>query len=532
MAGLQVVGDLFGAGKMFLPQVVKSARVMKKAVGYLEPFMEDAKGQPARSNGTIVMATVKGDVHDIGKNIVGVVLQCNNYEVVDLGVMVPAQKIFETARARKAAAIGLSGLITPSLDEMGFAAAEMTRQKFRIPLLIGGATTSKIHTALKIAPRYEGVTVHVADASRVTGVVREALDTRHGDAFARKVEEQHQRLRERHASRRKQKLVPIQQARSNALRSEWDAHPVVRPSLLGQHSLRDYDLTRLLDCIDWRPFFQTWELIGRFPQILDDPSCGEAARQLYADARKMLEVMVRESWISANAVLGLWPANSLGDDIQLYTDESLETPVARFSMLRQQGQWTNRRPNLALSDFVAPRSAGRPDYLGAFVVSCGQGVEERVRVFEEDHDDYQAILLKALADRLAEAFAEHLHQKVRMEWWGYAADETLAGQDLAGGKYQGIRPAPGYPACPDHSEKTKIFQLLEAETAADVHLTEHFAMSPAASVCGFYFSHPQSRYFGVGPVGRDQVEDYAGRKGVSVSQAEIWLGPNLAYEPE
>jgi 5-methyltetrahydrofolate--homocysteine methyltransferase len=532
MSGMKVVGALFGSGKMFLPQVVKSARVMKKAVAHLEPFMQDDEGKLGSRNGTIVLATVKGDVHDIGKNIVGVVLQCNYYDIIDLGVMVPTQKILETARDREANAIGLSGLITPSLEEMAFAAREMSREGFKIPLLIGGATTSKLHTALKIAPCYDGVTVHIADASLVTEAVRDALDEGQRDSFAQAVEKEHQRLRENFANRRRRKLITIDQARSNRLRSEWNQYSVSRPSVTGLHSVRDYDLEVLAEFIDWRPFFQAWELIGRFPQILDDPKCGEAARHLYEDALEMLEEITRGRWISANAVFGIWPANSIGDDICLYADESLEAPVARFSMLRQQGQWKNEKPNLALSDFIAPRSAGYPDYLGAFVVSCGSGVEERVGQFEAKNDDYRAILLKSLADRLAEAFAEHLHQQVRLKWWGYASDETFKPDQLIAGKFQGIRPAPGYPACPDHSEKVKILELLEAETRVDTHLTENFAMIPAATVCGFYYSHPKSRYFGVGRIARDQVEDYASRKGVSVKQVESWLAPNLSYEPD
>jgi len=532
MSGMKVVGALFGSGKMFLPQVVKSARVMKKAVAHLEPFMQDDEGKLGSRNGTIVLATVKGDVHDIGKNIVGVVLQCNYYDIIDLGVMVPTQKILETARDCEANAIGLSGLITPSLEEMAFAAREMSREGFKIPLLIGGATTSKLHTALKIAPCYDGITVHIADASLVTEAVRDALDEGQRDSFAQAVEKEHQRLRENFANRRRRKLITIDQARSNRLRSEWSQYSVSRPSVTGLHSVRDYDLEVLAEFIDWRPFFQAWELIGRFPQILDDPKCGEAARHLYEDALEMLEEITRGRWISANAVFGIWPANSIGDDICLYADESLEAPVARFSMLRQQGQWKNEKPNLALSDFIAPRSAGYPDYLGAFVVSCGSGVEERVGQFEAKNDDYRAILLKSLADRLAEAFAEHLHQQVRLKWWGYASDETFKPDQLIAGKFQGIRPAPGYPACPDHSEKVKILELLEAETRVDTHLTENFAMIPAATVCGFYYSHPKSRYFGVGRIARDQVEDYASRKGVSVKQVESWLAPNLSYEPD
>lgn len=531
MSGMKVVGDLFGSGKMFLPQVVKSARVMKKAVAYLEPFMQEGEGKLAVRNGTIVLATVKGDVHDIGKNIVGVVLQCSHYDVVDLGVMVPIQKILETARDRKADAIGLSGLITPSLEEMAFAAREMSREGFKTPLLIGGATTSKLHTALKIAPHYEGITVHVVDASLVTEVARKVLDDRGNNSFAQAVEKEHQRLRESFAKRRRRKLITVDQARSNRLRSEWSQYTVSRPSMTGLHSVQDYDLEILAKFIDWRPFFQAWELIGRFPQILDDPKCGEAARHLYADALEMLEEITRGRWISANAVFGIWPANSVGDDVYLYADESLEVPLAHFPMLRQQGQWKNEKPNLALSDFIAPSSAGYPDYLGAFVVSCGSGVEERVRRFEEKNDDYRAILLKSLADRLAEAFAENLHQQVRLKWWGYAPDETLNTDQLIAENFTGIRPAPGYPACPDHSEKLKIFELLEAETRVDTHLTENFAMTPAATVCGFYFSHPKSRYFGVGKIARDQVEDYASRKGVSVEQVESWLAPNLSYEP-
>ena len=530
MAGMQIVGDLFGSGKMFLPQVVKSARVMKKAVSWLEPFMESATvGTATRSKGRIVMATVKGDVHDIGKKIVGVVLQCNSYEVIDLGVMVPGDRILNTALEVNAQAIGLSGLITPSLEEMCVVAEEMSRRGFDLPLLIGGATTSKLHTAVKIAPQYHGPTVHVPDAARVIGFVGGLFDAQKSEAFLRDIEDDYQRLREKRLARPPQ-ILSLQQARGNRLILDSSAGVPPEPRRTGQIILPEYDLEELAQRIDWRPFFQAWELVGRFPDLLDDPKVGEAARQLYDDALRFLDRMIGEGWISARAALGFWPAASSGDSIRIYADGDRRKVLIEFHMLRQQVKYHGGQANLCLSDFLASSDSGMPDYLGGFVVTAGIGVEDKSRQFEAEQDDYQSIMLKALSDRLAEAFAERLHERVRKEFWAYAPDEKLTNKELVGEKYHGIRPAPGYPACPDHSEKAKLFELLNAEQAIGVRLTENFAMDPAASVCGFYFSHPESRYFGVGKIGRDQVEDYARRKGVSVVQAESWLRTNLAYD--
>ncbi len=530
MEGMQIVGDLFGSGKMFLPQVVKSARVMKKAVSWLEPFME-AEQQTAASlsKGRIVMATVKGDVHDIGKNIVGVVLQCNNYDVIDLGVMVPGAKILDTARQTGADAIGLSGLITPSLEEMSIVAGEMSRQNFRLPLLIGGATTSKLHTALKIAPCYPGPTVYIPDASRVTGTIQGLLDAgKREDLFA-KIRQEYDRMSRRHLEK-SPAILSLGAARRNRHRLDWDAEIPVEPLFTGPLVVQDYDLGELIEFIDWRPFFQAWELVGRFPDLLEDPRSGKAARQLFDDARELLDQVVREKWITANAVFGFWPANASGDNLQLYQDETRREVLFEIPMLRQQVKYHGRQSNLCLSDFLAPVESGIPDYLGAFTVTAGVGVEAKSRQFEQEQDDYSSILLKALADRLAEAFAERLHERVRREYWAYA-EEDLSPEDLLSEKYQGIRPAPGYPACPDHSDKEKLFELLGTQQAIAVHLTENFAMHPAASICGFYFSHAQSRYFGVGKIGRDQVADYAARKNLPVETVESQLLSNLAYEP-
>ncbi len=529
MAGMQIVGDLFGSGKMFLPQVVKSARVMKKAVNWLEPFMESEKqGIASRSKGRIVMATVKGDVHDIGKNIVGVVLQCNSYEVIDLGVMVPGDKILNTALEVEAQAIGLSGLITPSLEEMGVVAAEMSRRGFDLPLLIGGATTSKVHTALKIAPQYRGPTLHVPDAARVIGFVQRLFDTDKRAALLRDIEDDYRRLREKRLVRPPQ-ILSLQEARKNRLTLDSSGSYPPPPRQTDQITFSNYDLEELAQRMDWRPFFRAWELVGRFPDLLDDPKVGEAARQLYDDALRFLDRMIRERWISARATLGFWPAASSGDSIRIYADRDRRKALLDFHMLRQQIKYHGGQPNLCLSDFLAPSESGIPDYLGGFVVTAGIGVEDKSKQFEAQQDDYQSIMLKALSDRLAEAFAERLHERVRKEFWAYASDENLTNQELIGEKYRGIRPAPGYPACPDHSEMAKLFKLLNAEQEIGVRLTENFAMDPAASVCGFYFSHPESRYFGVGKIGRDQVEDYARRKGVSPVRVESWLRSNLAY---
>ena len=536
MDGMNIVGDLFGAGRMFLPQVVKSARVMKKAVAYLIPFIEEEKqgADEYRAQGRIVMATVKGDVHDIGKNIVGVVLQCNNFEVIDLGVMVPAEIILKTAQETKADFIGLSGLITPSLDEMVHVAEEMQRRGFTVPLLIGGATTSRTHTAVKIEPRYTQPVVHVKDASRAVGVAQSLISAELKADFCNRVKQEYALVRDRHKGRQAGiKWLPLAEARSNRLDVDWQTYQPPEPKMSGIRVFNDYPLTDLLDYIDWTPFFIAWELAGRFPRILDDETVGEEARKLYRDAREMLETAVREKWLTARAVIGLFPANSIGhDDIEVYVDDSRKGLLAGFHSLRQQTKNPPGRPNLALADFIAPKHTGRNDYIGAFAVAAGFGMEDKLHQFEQDHDDYRAIMLKALADRLAEALAERLHQRVRKEFWGYQADETLDNAALIAEKYQGIRPAPGYPACPDHTEKPLIWDLLKAEANTGITLTDNYAMYPAAAVCGLYFSHPDSRYFGLGKINRDQVSDYALRKGMEVRQAERWLGPSLGYDPD
>jgi 5-methyltetrahydrofolate--homocysteine methyltransferase len=535
MDGMNVVGDLFGSGRMFLPQVVKSARVMKQAVAHLLPYMEqDRDGTRASSNGRIVMATVKGDVHDIGKNIVGVVLACNNYDVIDLGVMVPAEKILQTAITEKADIIGLSGLITPSLDEMCHVASELERQGFDIPLLIGGATTSRVHTAVKIHPNYRrGQALYVTDASRAVGVVSSLLSPQTRANTITEVRAEYARIAAAHArgEETKQRL-PLSDARANALRLNWsgDYRPPV-PHLLGAQRLTDIALADLVDFIDWTPFFSTWELNGKYPAILNDSQTGEAARNLFSDAQAMLRQIVAENWFTARAVVGLWPANSEGDDILVFADEQRSTPMAVLHTLRQQLPRREGRANVALADFVAPRASGLADYVGAFVVTAGIGEEAVVDRFKRANDDYSAIMAKALADRLAEALAEYLHQRVRREYWRYAPDERLSGSELIGEKYRGIRPAPGYPAQPDHTEKGMLFALLDGEQQIGVHLTESFAMWPGASVSGFYFSHPDSYYFGVGRIERDQVEDYAKRKAWTFEQAEKWLAPILNYDP-
>ena len=535
MDGMNVVGDLFGSGRMFLPQVVKSARVMKLAVAHLVPYIEEEKARSGEANtpkGKMVIATVKGDVHDIGKNIVAVVLQCNNYEVVNLGVMVPCQQILETARREDADIIGLSGLITPSLEEMAHVAREMERGGFKLPLVIGGATTSRAHTAVKIAQNYSGPVVYVPDASRAVSVMNNLLSADARDAYAAEVRADYDRIRAQHLEKKGPgPLHPIAEARRLGARTDWTAHPPPVPARTGVTVLRDYPLEELLDYIDWTPFFQTWELSGPYPKILDDPLVGEAARKLHADARHMLERVVNERWLVANAVFGLFPANSAGDDIEIYRDETRAKPAHVWHNLRQQNHKPAGRPNRCLADFVAPRKSGVADYIGAFAVTAGSGIEARVAQFERAHDDYSAIMLKSLADRLAEALAERLHERVRREFWGYARDEKLSGAQMIAEEYRGIRPAPGYPACPDHTEKAMLFALLGAEDNADIRLTESFAMLPAASVCGFYFSHPEAGYLAVGKLGRDQVEDYARRKSMSLREAERWLAPYLAYEP-
>jgi 5-methyltetrahydrofolate--homocysteine methyltransferase len=538
MAGMNVVGDLFGSGKMFLPQVVKSARVMKQAVAYLMPYMEADKARTGdtRSSGAgkIVLATVKGDVHDIGKNIVGVVLQCNNYEVTDLGVMVPAAKIIEAAKAEKADIIGLSGLITPSLDEMCHVAAEMERQGFTVPLLIGGATTSRVHTAVKIHPNYRrGQTVYVNDASRAVGVTAALLSPHKRADYIAGIRTEYARIAETHARSEEQKRrVRLSAARANALKIDWKSnHRPTRPRIAATTVLQDFPLADLVPYIDWSPFFSTWELSGKFPAILDDDKYGPAARTLFDDARAMLDRIVAEKWFTARGVAGFWPANAEGDDILVYADETRGEPIATLHTLRQQLARREGRANVALSDFIAPRSTGIGDYVGAFIVTAGIGEDEIAKRFRGANDDYSSIMAKALADRLAEAFAELLHARVRRELWGYAPDETLTPQELLAETYAGIRPAPGYPAQPDHTEKAVLFDLLGGEAAAGVTLTESFAMWPGASVCGLYFSHPQSHYFGVGKIERDQVEDYARRKGWTPEEAERWLAPVLNYDP-
>ena len=535
MDGMNVVGDLFGAGKMFLPQVVKSARVMKKAVAHLIPFMEEAnkaEGAKREPAGRIVMATVKGDVHDIGKNIVGVVLQCNNFEVVDLGVMVPAAKILAAAKENRADMIGLSGLITPSLDEMCHVAAEMEREGFKIPLLIGGATTSRVHTAVKISPNYErGQAVYVTDASRAVAVAQSLVTPAAAPAYIAGVRAEYAKIQESHANQNEPKRrLTIAEARARAFKPDWSSYKPPVPRKLGITVFDDYDLAELAGYIDWTPFFQTWEMKGRYPDILDNPNTGEAARALFRDAKAMLERMIKEHWVKARGVVGLWPANARGDDVIVYADETRSKPLAAFHTLRQQIAKEPGRPNFALSDFVAPEKVA-PDYIGAFAVTTGHGEEAHSARFKADHDDYSSILLKALTDRLAEAFAERMHERVRREFWGYAPEEQLTPQAIIDEAYRGIRPAPGYPAQPDHTEKRTLFQLLDGTKNAGIALTESCAMWPGSSVSGLYFSHPESSYFGVGKIERDQVEDYAARKAMSLSEMERWLAPNLNYRP-
>ena len=533
MDGMNVVGDLFGAGKMFLPQVVKSARVMKKAVAHLIPYIEAEKDPMAdHAKGRVLLATVKGDVHDIGKNIVGVVLQCNNYDVIDLGVMVSCARILEAARREKVDIIGLSGLITPSLEEMSFVASEMEREGFDIPLLIGGATTSRVHTAVKIEPGYHGPTVHVLDASRAVGVASNLLSDTLRDGFVAQVRTEYSSIRKARGDRREsERLVSIEDARANRLRIDRAGATPPVPRFLGTRTLVEYPLEELVERIDWTPFFQTWELAGHYPRILSDPEVGATASSLFHDAQALLQRIVREKLLHARAVFGFFRANSSGhDDIALYDDDARHHPIATVHTLRQQMAKPPGRPNLALADYVAPRESGTADYLGAFAVTAGIGIESLVAGFEKAHDDYGAILAKALADRLAEAFAERLHERVRKEFWGYAPGEALGNEALVREQYQGIRPAPGYPACPDHTEKRLLFELLQADREAGISVTENFAMIPAASVSGYYFWHPEAKYFGVGKLGRDQIADYAKRKGMDVSAIERWLAPNLGYE--
>ncbi|MEL6343307.1 MAG: methionine synthase [Myxococcota bacterium] len=532
MDGMNVVGELFGAGKMFLPQVVKSARVMKKAVAYLTPFLEEEKADGAETKGRILMATVKGDVHDIGKNIVGVVLQCNNFDVIDIGVMVPAQKILDEAKKHNVDMIGLSGLITPSLDEMCHVAAEMKRQQFDIPLLIGGATTSQIHTAVKIEPNYDHPVIYVTDASRAVGVVTRLASEEQKAGYAKEIADHYEHLRVKRASQaRVIKRAPIARARSNRLKIDWEAQPPVKPDFIGSKVLNAYNLEELARYIDWGPFFRTWELAGPFPKILDDEIVGVQARELYADAQEMLAQIIRGRWLEARAVFGIFPANAAGDDIEVYADADRTQVRATFHSLRQQNLKSSGRPNLALADYIAPKDSGHPDWIGGFAVTAGIGIEKRVARFEAQGDDYRAIMLKALADRLAEAFAERLHQRIRTDYWAYAGVEDFTNAQLIAEQYQGIRPAPGYPACPDHTQKPILFELLNVTERIGVRLTEGMAMTPAAAVSGWYFAHPEARYFGVGKIMADQVEDYAQRRGWSQAEAERWLSPNLGYEP-
>jgi 5-methyltetrahydrofolate--homocysteine methyltransferase len=536
MAGMSVVGDLFGAGKMFLPQVVKSARVMKKAVAYLTPFMEAEKAEMAaagieiKAQGKIVLATVKGDVHDIGKNIVGVVLACNNFEVIDMGVMVPAEKILARAKEVRADIIGLSGLITPSLDEMVHVAKEMERQKFSIPLLIGGATTSRAHTAIKIAPHYSKPVVHVIDASRAVPVTTSLLSDDGREQFVSLHTAEYDAVRKAHLAP-KQKLTPIVEARARRTPIKWREEDIATPSFHGVQVLDNFPLEELRKYIDWSPLFHTWGLKGIYPRILDDERQGEQARQIFVDANRMLDRMIAEKPITARAVYGLFPANAIGDDVALYTDSTRTAELDRFYFLRQQANREGTEPCRSLADYIAPRDTGLPDTIGAFAVTTGLGLKEFCDTFKADNDDYSAIMAEAIADRLAEAFAECLHKRVRDEW-GYGCDEHLTMQEIIGEKYRGIRPAPGYPACPDHTEKAAIWRLLDVTTNTGILITESFAMWPGSSISGIYFAHPESRFFSLGKIGRDQVNDYAERKGMSLAEIERWLGPNLNYDPE
>ncbi|HTB79111.1 MAG TPA: methionine synthase, partial [Polyangiaceae bacterium] len=534
MDGMSVVGDLFGAGKMFLPQVVKSARVMKKAVAYLFPFMEEEKaamlaaGHAVKTQGKIVLATVKGDVHDIGKNIVGVVLACNNYDVVDMGVMVPCEKILERAKAEKADLIGLSGLITPSLDEMAHVAREMERQGFKLPLLIGGATTSRAHTAVKIAPHYSEPVVHVLDASRAVPVTTSLLSTEGKPSFVAQHRADYEKLRQMHSGRQT-KLAPLEASRANRTPIEWRAEDIPQPEFTGVRVLADFPLATLRDFIDWTPFFHTWELRGVYPRILENEKYGEVARKIFGEANVLLDEIIAKKLLQARGVYGLFPANAVGDDVELYTDETRTTRLDRFHFLRQQGA-KDKEPNRSLGDFIAPKTTGLRDHIGGFAVSTGFGLKELCDRFRANLDDYNAIMAEALADRLAEAFAECLHRQVRQEW-GYGREERLTSQDLIDEKYRGIRPAAGYPACPDHTEKGPLWTLLDVEKSTGIRITESYAMWPGSSVSGLYFAHPASRYFSLGKIERDQVVDYSARKGMTVQEVERWLGPSLNYDP-
>ncbi len=534
MDGMNVVGELFGSGKMFLPQVVKSARVMKKAVAYLTPYLEEEKKRvkDTSEKGKVLLATVKGDVHDIGKNIVGVVLSCNNYDVVDLGVMTPADKILDEAEKQKADIVGLSGLITPSLDEMVHVAKSMEERGFDKPLLIGGATTSKVHAAVKIAPQYSGSTIHVLDASQSVPVVGNLLSKKVRDDYIEKMKKEYDKVRDDHGKRKQKKnYVDIKAARNNKLQLDWENGVVKKPNKLGVTVLRDYDLETIGKYIDWTPFFRTWEMSGKYPDILDNPEVGKEARKLFEDAQNMLKKIIDEKSLQANGVFGLFPANSVdNDDIEIYKDDERKRVLTTLHTLRQQTEKTNNQPNVALADFIAPKESGMKDYIGAFAVTTGIGSDELVEKYERDNDDYNSIMVKAIADRLAEAFAEHLHERVRKEFWGYSEDENLSNEELIKEKYTGIRPAAGYPAQPDHTEKPIIFKLLDVEKNAGITLTESFAMNPPASVSGLYLAHPESKYFNVGKISKDQVLDYHKRKGMSIGETERWLRPILNYD--
>src|SRR5215207_5310909 len=534
MDGMDVVGDLFGSGRMFLPQVVKSARVMKRAVAYLIPYIEEEQGDTQQTKGTVVLATVKGDVHDIGKNIVGVILQCNNFEVIDLGVMVPVAKILQTAKEKGANIIGLSGLITPSLDEMVHNAKEMQRESFTIPLLIGGATTSQTHTAVKIAPNYEHPTIHVKDASRAVGVVQNLVSEKHRAGYAERIAAEYEEVRAKHAGRRSGvKLTTLEKARANRQKIEWDGYTPPKPNLLGVKAFDDFPLEEIRPYIDWTFFFHAWQMKGSYPKILDDPEKGAEARRLFEDGQALLDRIIAEKLLKARAVIGLFPANALpNDNVEIYADESRNDVLKTFHFLRQQRQKPPGRPNRSLADYVAPKETGLEDYMGFFAVTAGLNEERIAQRFREEYDDYNAIMVQALGDRLSEAFAELMHEKVRKELWGYAADEKLDNEALIKEEYRGIRPAPGYPACPEHTEKGILWDLLDAEENSGIKLTESYAMSPGSAVSGFYFSHPDSRYFGVAQIGRDQASDYAERKGMTLEEAERWLAPNLAYDPD
>jgi 5-methyltetrahydrofolate--homocysteine methyltransferase len=526
---MNIVGDLFGEGKMFLPQVVKSARVMKKAVAYLQPFIEAQKSGDKQHAGKVLMATVKGDVHDIGKNIVSVVLACNNYEIIDLGVMVPPEVIIQRALEEQVDVIGLSGLITPSLDEMVYVTKELNRLNIDIPVLIGGATTSKAHTAVKIAPVSKSAVIHVNDASRAVGVVSNLLQKDKKEAYTLKIREDYEAFKAKFMSRGSEKeYLSNSQAQQNPFPIDWDEFNPQRPRTLGMQTIKSLDLELLLPFFDWTPFFRSWDLHGKYPDLLEDEVVGEQAKVLYQDAQTMLHQMIEEQWVTAKARFGLFPVNAVGDDIEIYSDENRSKTLGQWITLRQQLKKTKAQPNIALADFIAPKASGKIDYMGAFCVTTGFGTEEKAKAFEEANDDYSSIMVKALSDRFAEAFAEYLHHQIRTEHWAYVSEEGLSNEELIQEKYQGIRPAPGYPACPDHLEKKTLWKLLEVKETIGVSLTESLAMWPASSVSGYYFAHPQSRYFGLGKIKEDQLVDYSKRRGIALEEAIKWLNPNLA----